>query len=59
MSLIHWWPLNGDLQDKIQGKVLSASTWTSSTGGKIGSCYNMNIGGTATCSNIYLPPTYT
>ena len=59
MSLIHWWPLNGDLQDKIQGKVLSTSTWTSSTGGKIGSCYNMNIGGTATCSNIYLPSTFT
>jgi hypothetical protein len=26
MSLIHWWPLNGDAQDKISGGVLSGTT---------------------------------
>lgn len=41
MSLIHWWPLNGDTQDKI-GNIKLTGTFTSNTSGKIGSCAQQN-----------------
>ena len=39
MSLIHWWPLNGDLKDKVGGKhgtILGNANVT--TSGKLGQC---------------------
>ena len=41
MSLIHWWPLNGDTQDII-GNVKLTGTFTSNASGKIGSCAQQN-----------------
>ncbi len=41
MSLIHWWPLNGDTQDKITGKSGSLIGGGNVDGsGKIGKCYS-------------------
>ena len=43
MSLIHWWPLNGDTQDKITGKSGTlANGGVVSGAGKIGQCYSSN-----------------
>jgi hypothetical protein len=45
MSLIHWWPLNGDLKDVVGGNDLALYKKTSDTvivknnNGKIGACY--------------------
>ena len=41
MSLIHWWPLNGDTQDTI-GNIKLTGTFTSNASGKIGSCAQQN-----------------
>lgn len=38
MSLIHWWPLNGDTQDKVGTSSIRMGNYTLSTDGKIGSC---------------------
>lgn len=41
MSLIHWWPLNGDTQDKITGQYGSLVGGGNVNGsGKIGKCYS-------------------
>ena len=41
MSLIHWWPLNGDTQDKIGGKHGTLTAGGNVNGsGKIGKCYS-------------------
>lgn len=41
MSLIHWWPLNGDTQDKITGQYGSLISGGNVNGnGKIGKCYS-------------------
>lgn len=45
MSLIHWWPLNGDTQDKIgnkHGTLLGTATLTES--GKLGTCLSAGDG---------------
>lgn len=45
MSLIHWWPLNGDTQDKIGGKngtIVGTATLTET--GKIGKCLSAGDG---------------
>ena len=43
MSLIHWWPLNGDTQDKITGKSGALKSGGVVDGaGKIGKCYSSN-----------------
>jgi hypothetical protein len=43
MSLIHWWPLDGDLKDKITSNTLiegySGFSWTND--GKIGTAINV------------------
>lgn len=57
MSLIHWWPLNGDLQDKIQGKIFNNGGWTSASSGKIGTTYNANIGAILSAS-LSIPNTF-
>lgn len=57
MSLIHWWPLNGDLQDKIQGKIFNNGGWTSASSGKIGTTYNANIGAVLSAS-LSIPNTF-
>lgn len=57
MSLVHWWPLNGDLQDKIQGKIFNNGGWTSASSGKIGTTYNANIGAILSAS-LSIPNTF-
>lgn len=43
MSLIHWWPLNGDTQDKITGKSGTLKNGGMVSGaGKLGQCYSSN-----------------
>ena len=42
MSLIHWWPLNGDTQDRITNTLLTNNGATIINNGKIGSCYTFN-----------------
>ena len=43
MSLIHWWPLNGNLKDYgLSNKDLANSNTTSDNSGKIGKCYSFN-----------------
>ena len=45
MSLIHWWPLNGDLKDygvKHINLVVTNAPSTQYVSGKIGQCYNFN-----------------
>lgn len=42
MSLIHWWPLNEDLQDKINCNTLTNTNATVDNFGKIGKCYYFN-----------------
>ena len=42
MSLIHWWPLNGDLNDKVGNNTLSNNGATVVNNGKIGQCYTFN-----------------
>lgn len=52
MSLIHWWPLNGNLEDKgISNISLTNNGATINSSGKIGSCYSFN-GNTLTSSSI-------
>ena len=41
MSLIHWWPLTGDTQDKMTG-VVSTSSGTTIVNGKIGQAYSFD-----------------
>lgn len=42
MSLIHWWLLNGDTQDKITNTQLTNNGATIVDNGKIGRCYTFN-----------------
>lgn len=42
MSLIHWWPLNGDTKDRIGGITLTNNNSAVVTTGKIGQCYQFN-----------------
>lgn len=42
MSLIHWWPLNGDTQDRINNIQLTNNGATIVDNGKIGKCYTFN-----------------
>lgn len=54
MSLIHWWPLNGDTQDKITGQSGSLIGGGNVDGsGKIGKCYSStnNSSTLASCSD--------
>jgi hypothetical protein len=44
MSLLHWWPLNGDLIDRCTGESFNNSGWTVNNSGKIGKCYSANNG---------------
>ena len=56
MSLIHWWPLNGDAQDKINNKLLNGS-WITNSEGKIGSCYGTDDGAIMT-TTVTIPNTF-
>ena len=43
MSLIHWWPLNGDTKDYgTENKELANGSATVDNSGKIGKCYSFN-----------------
>lgn len=42
MSLIHWWPLNGDACDRITNTQLTNNGATVINNGKIGPCYTFN-----------------
>lgn len=42
MSLIHWWPLNGNTRDKITNTQLTNNGATIVNDGKIGQCYTFN-----------------
>lgn len=45
MSLIHWWPLNGDAEDKVgnkHGTLLGTATLTEP--GKLGTCLSVGDG---------------
>lgn len=57
MSLIHWWPLTGDLYDRVGGKIFSDNGWTQFESGKIGKCYNCNNGKIATVQ-LTIPDTF-
>jgi hypothetical protein len=57
MSLIYWWPLNGNIQDKIQGKIFNNSGWTPADSGKTGTTYNANIGAILSAS-LSIPNTF-
>lgn len=54
MSLIHWWPLNGNLKDYGCGTPVnlsfSKSNFTFDNNGKIGKCINLDSVGKATCT---------
>ena len=42
MSLIHWWPLNGDLKDRgLKQSNLDSAGVISNINGKIGTCYKL------------------
>lgn len=62
MSLIHWWPLTEDLNDKIGLTPLVSSKWflenDSTKPGKIGKCYNANEGGIAKVNILTIPNTF-
>jgi hypothetical protein len=51
MSLRHWWPLNGDLNDKVGGNHMryvdghNKGYIVINNNGKIGSCYERTIVG--------------
>ena len=60
MSLIHWWPLNGDTKDygldPVNMEIISPSTVTT-TSGKIGKCYYNNSnssGGIISTSTVHI-----
>ena len=42
MGLIHWWPLNGDTQDRITNTKLTNNGATVASNGKTGQCYSFN-----------------
>lgn len=42
MSLIHWWPLNGDTQDRITNTKLINNGAAVASNGKTGQCYTFN-----------------
>ena len=48
MGLIHWWPLNGDLKDKIGISSIRSGTYVNNANGKIGSCLKNNASGIQT-----------
>jgi hypothetical protein len=53
MSLIHWWPLNGDLKDKIGNNHLKYSNNVTTVlveneSGKMGKCYERTESNTVT-----------
>ena len=61
MSLVAWWPLNGDLQDKVGGNDLVAtntSVNTLNSNGKIGKTYQntSNTAGSMISKNSFLLP---
>lgn len=42
MSLVHWWPLNNDTQDRITNTQLTNNGATTVNNGKTGQCYTFN-----------------
>ena len=62
MSLIHWWPLIEDLNDKIGLTSLVSSRWflenDNTKPGKIGKCYNTNEGDIARIDALTMPNTF-
>ena len=61
MSLVAWWPLNGDLQDKVGGNDLVATNTSVNTlnnNGKIGKTYQnaSNTAGSMISTNTFLLP---
>ena len=61
MSLVAWWPLNGDLQDKVGGNDLVATNTSVNTlnnNGKIGKTYQStsNSAGSMVSKNSFLLP---
>lgn len=61
MSLVAWWPLNGDLQDKVGGNDLVATNTSVNTlnnNGKIGKTYQntSNTSGSMVSKNSFLLP---
>jgi hypothetical protein len=61
MSLVAWWPLNGDLQDKVGDNDLVATNTSVNTinnNGKIGKTYQntSNTAGSMVSQNSFLLP---
>ena len=51
MSLIHWWPLNGNLNDYgLNDKTLTSASSSDNANGKIGKCRSFSGGGYCTIS---------
>ena len=59
MSLVHWWPLNGNLYDYVQGNHLeyknNSGKLTSNDNGKMGKCWARTAVGTADHLRSKLP----